>query len=127
MEGQLTALKSQVLSFITPAGEGLPSPMAQIGDIYADNLAGKINSSIQAAIRGSSGGTMKAVTGALEEEAIAANPIMAALPKKLLKNPAAAAGLQMVIQRAMENAGQGSGPARGSNGDYQKPRFNFNV
>lgn len=113
-------------SFVKPEPDGL-SPVARALDLFSDTVAQKIGLTIQASIRGSMGAQSRAITGALEGEALEANPVLGLLPKKLAKNPLASMGLQILLEK-MSSAGAGQpgkmGILPGGNTDGS-PKFNL--
>lgn len=104
---------------------GEPSYFNQTINEITDITAQKVGTSVQAAIRGSIGGTMKGVNAALEAEAIENDPTLAvvsALPKSLRKNQIAMVGLQMLMQKAF------AGRSENKNGDNApSPQAQFNL
>lgn len=109
--------------FVSPKSENENSPLGDVIESAAEVVSQKIGVTVQAAIRGSIGGSMKGINAELEREAIAENPnlaVMDALPKSLKKNPLAMMGLQAVLSR-MNLPGGGKS---NSNGNSQA-RFNL--
>lgn len=104
---------SEVLqSVFLPQNDGESSAFGQAVDQITDSISQKIGVTTQAALRGSLGGSMKAVNAELEREAAAADPAAAALqalPKSLRKNPVAMMGLQSIMQKFLQGQGSGSG------------------
>lgn len=110
--------KAEISNFFLVTNESGYTGYSEVVNNISDVLSQKIGITVQAAIRGSVGGTMKGVNAALEKEAIENNPelaIMDVLPKSLKKNPIALMGLQAIISRI------GSDPSSGSktNGSAQ--------
>lgn len=105
-------------SIFTPITPGEPSIFNQAVNEILEGGAQRVGVHVQAAIKGSIGGTMKGVNAALEKEAIDGNPTLAlagALPKSVKKNPLAMIGLQMLAQKI----GNGGGNASSNNGATQ--------
>lgn len=87
-----------------------------------DGSAQRIGYQVQAAIRGSIGGSMKGVNAQLEKVAADSDPTLAVaanLPKSLKKNPLAMAGLQFLLNRA------GGGNAGGNNNQTSQAKFSL--
>lgn len=94
--------QENITALFTPENEGQLSAIGQMLDCFSQSVAERIGVTVQAAIRGSIGGTMKGVNAALEKEAIEENPnlaMMQALPKSLRGNPIAMMGLQAILSR----------------------------
>lgn len=110
----------QFSEFITPGSNGDASPFGQVVDSVTDMLADKIGVRIQAATRGSAGGSAKALNAGLQEVAMQEDPnlaLMQSLPKSLRKNPMALMGLQAILSRAA--AGNMRSPGGPGNGQAQ--------
>lgn len=87
-----------------------------------DGSAQRIGYQVQAAIRGSIGGSMKGVNAQLEKVAADNDPTLAVaanLPKSLKKNPLAMAGLQFLLNRA------GGGNTGGNNNQTSQAKFSL--
>lgn len=106
-----------------PGNDGQLSAFGQAVDSVTDSISQKIGVTTQAALRGSLGGSMKAVNAELEKEGAAADPAAAALtmlPKSLRKNPVAMIGLQSVISRFLQGGASSSGGYSGNNSGQAK-------
>lgn len=117
--------KNTFAALFIPRHEGEVSPFGEITNQMAEIVAQKMGVTVQAAIRGSFGGSMKGVNKELEQIAIEESPdlaIASALPKSLKKNPLAMAGFQAVIQRILSNSGGIGGP---HNGHHPQAKFNL--
>lgn len=114
-----------IFGLATPEIEGQLSPIGQMFDTVSTDMANKIGVTVQAAIRGSMGGTMKGVNAELEQLAIDNNPaagLAQALPKSLRKNPLAMMGAEILLQKIM--SGQ-SGSRAGNNNNGKQVKFNL--
>jgi hypothetical protein len=122
----LSRYRDFIADFFTPESSDRPSDFGRSIDAISDSFAQKIGVTVQAAIRGSSGGSSKALNRELEAEAIAENPSLAVvgmLPKSLRKNPLALAGLQALASKLFSSSGAGtSGPGTSNNG---QTKFNL--
>lgn len=119
----------QVSSFFEVHGEGdnqysdCSQVIAGLGDVFAQ----KIGVTVQMAIKGSIGGSTKALNKELEQVAIAENPNLAMaeyLPKSLKKNPLALMGLNSIMAR-LAAGGLGSAGPGPSNGKADQAQFNL--
>lgn len=107
-------------------GEDGFTPLIRFVDQTTEVTAQKIGVSVQAAIKGSIGGTMKGVNAQLENYAAENDQgaaLMTALPKSLRKNPIALMGLQMLMQN-MAKGVPGKAP---ENGRGITPQAKFNL
>lgn len=92
-------LNTAIEDIFIPSNPGDPSLFSQTINEILEGGAQRVGGHVQAAIKGSIGGTMKGLNSALEKEAIEGDPTLAlagALPKSLRKNPIAMIGLQML-------------------------------
>lgn len=112
------------------AGDGNNSEFTQLVDSTSQVLAGRISSSMMATMRGAAGGTTKAITNALESEAIAQDPTLGMvdmvapnITKKLGKNPLALMALQSVLNKIGSGSVYKAGGDNGKAGD--PPKFNL--
>jgi len=104
-----TDIQNSLEDYFTSGREGEISPFGRLVEQCAEVTAQRLGTTVQAAIRGSLGGTMTKMVPALEQEAIEANPELAfidVLPKSLKKSPLALQGLQLLMNRLMANQGQ---------------------
>lgn len=95
------------------AGDGDSSEFVQLVDKVSEVFGSRVSSSVMAALRGSAGGTTKAITQALEQEAVNGDPAMSMmsalspnLTKKLGKNPLALMALQGIVGKIMSDKNQ---------------------
>lgn len=123
---QITDLFAEIFQPVSPDH---PSIFQESVEAITDGIAQKTGSSIQAAIRGSLGGSAKSLNHELEQEAIAADPslaLMEYLPKSLKKNPIAMLGLQRVVGNFLSGSGGGSKKIEaGKNGSGGQAKFNL--
>lgn len=102
-------------SIFIPSNQGDMSLFTQTVNEILDGSAQRIGVSVQAAIRGSIGGSMKGVNAQLEQVAADSDPTLALaaqLPRSVKKNPLAMMGLQLLMQRT-------AGKNASSNGNTQ--------
>lgn len=107
-----------------PQAEGRSSVAGEAVQEIGEQLAQRIGLTVQQAIKGSIGGSMKGINAALEQEGAAANPdaaILAALPKSLKKNPVALMGLQAI----MSKLSGGSSPQASGGQNNGQAKFNL--
>lgn len=126
--GMAQSFAYTIEDIFTPRSANEPSLFAQTVNEIAEGIAQKTGIHINAAIRGSLGGTMKGVNAALEEEAIAGDPALAvasALPKSLKKNPIAMIGLQMLMQKAL--SGTNASQQAVNNNGHNNSQAQFNL
>lgn len=120
---------SQTLSdyFTVDTPEGI-SPFGQLLNQFAEIQAQRLGVTVQAAIRGSVGGKMKAIVPALEAEAAAEYPelgLAELLPKSLKKSPAAQVGLQLLLNKIMANKSGSRNNHRESAANTTQHSFNL--
>jgi len=105
----INSIQYSLEDYFTPSGEDQISPFGRLVEQCAEVTAQRLGTTVQAAIRGSIGGTMTAMVPALEREAMDANPelaILDVLPKSLKKSPLAIQGLQLIVNRILQNQGR---------------------
>lgn len=115
-------------SIFLPPMDGESSAFGQAVDQITDSISQKIGVTTQAALRGSLGGTMKAVNAELEREAVSQDPAAAALqalPKSLKKNPVAMIGLQSIMSKFLQGNTSGSGGIFNSGNNGNQAKFNL--
>lgn len=110
-------------------GDNQTSGFTETVSGISDIIAQKVGMSTQMAIKGSMGGSMKALNKELEQEAMAENPNLAMaefLPKSLRKNPLALMGLNSIMQKyAGSILSGGSGSGSGSDNHTGQAKFNL--
>lgn len=103
-----------IAAIFEASGDNGSSEAGRVIDEITSNFSQKIATAVYNTMRGSMGGTMKAVNAELEQTAIAENPalgVMEILPKSLKKNPVAMLGVQSLLQRLI---GQNTGSVEAS-------------
>lgn len=122
---KVKAYEDSVLDFIQPQGDK-PSKLVDFIDIVSANVASRIVSSAEAAIRGSAGGLARAE----KAEMLASNPLAGLMSGRLGKNNLIGALLQAVLNKVGSGTpaeGKISAAAEGvpSNGHSDHVRFKF--
>jgi len=116
--------------YFKPSGEDQLSDFSRTVDSIAYVFADKMRVSTVAAVKGSLGGSQKAINAALEQEAIEEDPSLAmtqVLPKSLRKNPLAMMGFKAIMNKMVQGAGNISpGSRSGSPGNgHGQVKFNL--
>lgn len=123
------SIRDSFIQFVTPAGEGTPSPMAETIDGMARQVAARLSQELLASFNGQASGMargLKAVEGELAQATLAntGNPLAmiagTLFQKQIKKNPLL--GVALAQLNLGNEFGKPPGPARSNGGS---PKFSL--